>query len=387
MAKEASIDSDDLSFEHVQHLDRVLNSVNGKDDKRWSLGPDSRTFWRLNRFMRAVVYGDKPAFKIQQGKRGKVAVHESSPAQYFRSMLSFVPLFSNDLSYAPHLQLFFDCFKKHGIQACSMQNENRIAVNDESEAEVFNDFIDFIRKEGDWIDVKKKIADWERNATENKKRIRSYMNALFDKYARLLVLRIDLGYKVAVLTEEEIKEAHDQLLAMAWQAEVTLFAEKVETDEIKAVARVGIAEAMKDREHLFENMRSKPSLFKHLVGFMWSIEYSRAGGYHLHCAFFFDGSEVQKHEWLADQIGAYWVNVVTKERGVYYNCNRGSYKYYAVGPVDYHDDVKRTHLMKTLEYLAKKDQLVYVKPTVKCKLFGTGRMPALKSGAGRPRKK
>jgi hypothetical protein len=59
-----------------------------------------------------------------------------------------------------------------------------------------------------------------------------------------------------------------------------------------------------------------------------------------------------------------------------------------LGPIEYHETDKRERLLKRLEYLAKKDQFVYVKPSIKCKVFGTGRMPELNEGGpGRPRKK
>lgn len=108
--------------------------------------------------------------------------------------------------------------------------------------------------------------------------------------------------------------------------------------------------------------------------------------HHLHVALIFDGSHRQ-HEWLGDQIGQYWVEI-TGGRGYYHNCNRGSYKYPGTGQIDHHDAEKRRNLMRTLMYLAKKDQFVRVKASPKSKTFMTGHLPSpLPRRTGRPRTK
>ncbi|WP_368644140.1 hypothetical protein [Castellaniella ginsengisoli] len=88
-----------------------------------------------------------------------------------------------------------------------------------------------------------------------------------------------------------------------------------------------------------------------------------------------------------DQIGQYWVEI-TGGRGYYHNCNRGSYKHPGTGLIDHHDAEKRRNLMRSLMYLAKKDQFVRVKASPKSKTFMTGHLPRLLSRrTGRPRTK
>ncbi|SPK70849.1 protein of unknown function [Cupriavidus taiwanensis] len=385
-------EANDALFEDIKHLDTTLNSVRCGDGKVTLVGQYNQSLWQLITFMRAVLERKKKIpFEIRVSKRGKEAIPTSKLAHFFEGLHCYLELHSPDLSYAPHIQLFFDCYYKHPIQYCKQLERNTPFIDGKIQAEWFNDFVAYLRHKGDEIGVRKKVADWERNSKENLKRLDTYVNALFEKYARLMVLRIDLLYKVAVPAKAEMSEANGKLLALP-RRDGDARLHETETGRQHAretVARVDIVEAMKDREHLFENMIGKPSLFEHMVGFVWSLEWSRVGGYHLHCAFFFDGSKVHKHEYLADQIGKYWETVITEGRGIYHNCNRDKRKYgdsWAIGPIDHNDDVKRAHLMRTLGYLAKKDQYVYVKPSAKCKRFGTGRMPRSRSGVGRPRK-
>lgn len=379
----------EVAFEDIAKLDYTLNSARVANGRIWLVGQYSGALLQLIRFMNLVVYGKKLAYAIRMVDGRKKAVPVSKLAHYFDLVHGFLELYSIDLAYAPQIQLFFDCYQKHRIRDGILDRLNRITVGDEIEAEMFNDFIEYMRKQGNCIDVKRKVADWERNSKKNLKRLHSYVNALFDyKRARLLVLRIDFLYKRACLSEEEAYQMNGKLQELGTLDQMAYLNGKEDTRERETVARIDIREVMKDRDHLFENMREKPTLFRYLVGHVWSIEYSRAGGYHMHCAFFFDGAEKRKHEWLADQIGLYWETVITKGRGLYHNCNRGTYDEYVLGPTGYEENEKRKRLLHHLGYLAKKDQYVYVKPSVKCKLFGTGRMPKVRTnGPGRPRKK
>ncbi len=112
-----------------------------------------------------------------------------------------------------------------------------------------------------------------------------------------------------------------------------------------------------------------------------------AGAALLCVALIFDGSHVKQHEWLGDLIGQYWVEV-TGGRGYHHNCNRGTYKYPGTGLIDHHDAEKRENVMRTLMYLAKKDQFVRVKASPKSKTFMTGHLPEpLVGRTGRSRTK
>lgn len=377
--------------EAVHQLDHMLNSVRHLDGSISLVGQNNRGLARLIQFCKEVTTCDNTAFDIQVNRRGKKVANAASPLhRYYRSIYSFRKLYARDLTFAPQLELFFDCYRRHPIRDLYLEGINDLLPDGRLVAEIFNDFISFMRTEGASLRIRKKVTDWERNTTENIKRLDTYVPALFDRYARLVVIRIDFLYKAARVDEPSLRAANERLLELASEDQVAYLTNKqaVGFQECNTVSRVDIKEVLRDRAHLFENMRGKPLLFQHMVGHVWSLEWSRAAGYHLHCALFFDGSKVHKHEYLADQIGKYWETVITQGRGYHHNCNRNKAAYgdnWAIGTVNHNDMLKRGKLMRALSYLAKKDQYVYVTPSAKCKRFGTGKMPQCKSAAGRPR--
>jgi hypothetical protein len=378
------------AFDDIRQLDRSLNSAHDTCGRIWYLGQRNKRLWSMVEFMTTALDTKIGLpFKVEFEPLSKKVSEASKLARYFGRVHGFLELYSRDLAFAPDLQLFFDCYRNHSIRYCQLQRKGEVGADGTTDAETFNNFITVLRTEGDRIGVRRKLADWRRNADENHTRLRKYINALFEVRARLVVVRIDFFYKKGCLSEAEILKANEKLQKLAGR-DVQQYLNGEDVTERETLARIDVAEAIADRAHLFRNMRSKPSLFEHLVGFVWSMEWSRAGGYHFHCAFLFDGARVQKHEHLGDEIGKYWESVVTEGRGLYHNCNREKASYgdaWGIGVVDYYDVAKRERLMRALAYLAKRDQFVYVKPSIKCKLFGTGWSPSGPSGMGRPRKK
>lgn len=190
--------------------------------------------------------------------------------------------------------------------------------------------------------------------------LHEYINALFLKYARLMVVRFDLYY------------ASEHARSITFE------------------------DAAKDIDNLINNRRHNV-IFRDMVGYVVKTEYGEYRGHHFHAVFFYDGSKVHKHEHCADRVGKYWNEVITKGKGWYHNCNRrwavrsDKLKLCGVGMVDHHDSAKREKLMHALAYLAKKDQYVKVKCSQHAHLFRRGRMPVIdevhsKHRRGRPRK-
>lgn len=374
-------------------IDDALNSVRTKEGRRYLVGQYTKDIYGLINFMHQVIHKDTQPYKITSTERGKKAVIESHRLENVVKKLGvYFDLYSADLHFAPDMRLFFECARAHLLRELGSGFLPNAALPDgRIEAEIANDFVGCLRAEGKRIGIKKKLRDWERNATENLKRLRAYVPALFERYSKLMVIRLDLNYVKSLVDEDDVTELGQRLRAMAAD-DVKRFLAGDDIDDLmeqrETPARIDIREVKKDLTRLFRNMRGKTSLFEHLVGYVSSIEFSRVGGYHVHLALFFDGSRVQKHEWYGDEIGKYWRDVITEGRGFAFNCNRNRKQYgenWAIGMVDHHDTGKREKLMQALSYMAKRDQFVYVKPSVKSNLFTTGHLPGGKPNAGRPR--
>lgn len=197
--------------------------------------------------------------------------------------------------------------------------------------------------------------------TTNYQSMCDYIDNLFLRYARLLVLRVDLDYRknidVPFMNTNEVYEAY-------WQAK-------------------------EDREHLFRNMRSN-SLFDDMVGYIWKLEYGEKAGFHTHMVFFYDGSQVREDITIAKTIGDYWKNVITQGRGLAYNCNakKEKYKHCGIGMIN-HYDIQLIEYLKNdvVSYLAKPDECIskFMTDMGIGRAFGRGTLKEKTETRGRPR--
>ena len=365
-------------------LDEELNSAFGSDGKVYLLGEYTDNLHRLVSLMEAVLNTDEVPYKVTVVNGKKKVTAASVLARHFMAFKSFFELYATDLDYSPDITLFFNCLLTHRIRACWFIHPGYDYGN-ETEGEIANDFVKFLRNEADAQDVRKKLADWRRNANKNLGRIRQYVNLLFERHARLEVLRVDLLYREACLDDQTAPKAGERLCAASQQCQVDMLDGKKTVRE--NLARINVRTAKDDMAHFLRNMRSN-AIFDSMVGYIWKLEYSRWSGYHFHCVFFYDGSKVQKGAYLAQQIGDYWTNTITNGRGFAHNCNldQRRYRSWGIGRVDYDDVDKRVKLDQALAYLAKREQYVRVKPGSKCRVFQTG-VVKQKPASGRPRSK
>ena len=196
---------------------------------------------------------------------------------------------------------------------------------------------------------------------KNYQSIMDYIYNLFSRYARLLVIRLDLGYGKDVdtpcMTENEVYAAY-------WQAK-------------------------EDKEHLFNNMRTN-QIFDHMVGYIWRLEYGEEKGFHYHCIFFFDGSKVRQDISRANMIGEYWANNINQGNGVYHNCNRRKkkYKYCGIGMINHYDTALIDNLKEyVVKYFVKPDE--YLNRLMNAmnigRTFGRGIIQERTETRGRPR--
>lgn len=168
----------------------------------------------------------------------------------------------------------------------------------------------------------------------------SYINNLFKRYSRLLVVRMDLKY----------------------------------TQEYSPYC--SIEQATKDLKHFLLNRRAN-NLFKHMVGYVWKFEQgSLYDGLHFHCLFFFNSAYVKNYSYYANEIGQYWQSVITKNRGIYRYFTPQTYNqmhYPAVGVIHRSDVSARLGLFNLMAYLSKPDQAVDLAPNYRS--IGYGQLP------------
>ena len=191
----------------------------------------------------------------------------------------------------------------------------------------------------------------EKQKDENKAELKKYCRLMIDKYSRILVARVDLGY---------LQE----------------YASRIRVDDIYS-----------DLDVLLNRIQNKDGIFKHVIGYIWGIEQGgRSKGFHCHLAIIYDNA-------YRDGSAAYWGNNIialwsdiTRDYGQGYNCwNRERVKELrsrnelGIGVIYRRDSTQVINFIRAMEYIADHHkrtlQYLRIKPRGR-RVFGKGQLRA-----------
>lgn len=386
----------DQTFQQLAQQEEVCFGHRTKEDRTWKTGDYGWLFKRLIKFMDAVLYSKLMPFNIDQNGKRKKVTEASHLASFYRQCHQFMDLHWKGQAYSPDLELFFKCFRKHPkIGYCLFQGARWSLAEGLCEAEVFNDFVSFLRREAIAGNIKKKMADWKAVLKDEKKSIRKYVVQLARKYSKMLAVRVDMGYLTVALNEDAslVRTAWEIGDASAWTAPQD--AEREAAKQAENRARIDVEIALRDRAKFFNNPYGvDKDLFEHMIGYIVKLERSDDGPYHFHCIFFFDGQKVKSTKYWVKRIERYWKKI-TQDRGYVHNCHINPKKEelkklgrWAVGRINGSNwSQVRTLARYAGWYFTKDGQRVRVKPKVKSRLLTMGMVCKKRlGGPGRPRK-
>jgi hypothetical protein len=363
-------DEIDLSFKDIYDEESHDSTFVMKNDETLLINRNGDAFISsltgIEKFVLDVAVSNEMGFEksyTNNGTKFKIL----SLGNAFKYINGFVAAYSQNYVYSDYVAVFFDVAKSLGLMSYTLHHPNFNVPRNEGdpilmEGDVFNSLISNIRDIVNSRRFKKKVASRNVNSTRNFISLCNYVDRLFDRYPKLLVLRIDLSYWNKSQGDPENHEC--------------------------ALHDIPIERVVADRERFFNNIR-RNKFGKDQVGYIWKLEYGYTKGHHIHLILFFDGSKKQKDAFLAQEIGEYWKNDITSGMGYCYNCNRDKsvYKKLGIGMINHYDNKLRDNLKIVLKYLTKKDQCLHRKLSVKCKVMGRGEMPQPKvSNVGRPRR-
>jgi hypothetical protein len=318
----------------------------------------------IDDFVKLALANNKQHIKITKKRNGALSVYMSRFAKFFFPILFKDHYFSSsEYLFSENVELFLKCFKEMGLplpeKAGPIAQIKDFCIpkpyffpEESLCGDIFNRLVELIREGGNDPVFKKRVKDRERSALANYETCLNYVAELFADWARLLVLRVDVHY-----------------------------------DREKVTGELSPTQARKDLNRLLNNRRHN-SLFDALVGYIWKLESARQRGLHFHLVLFFDGSRAKQHVYLAEEIGKYWVDTITKGAGTYHSCHRDPSKYRrsGIGMIHHTDTEKIATLDVILKYITKVDQYLRLKGG---RSFGHGVVP--KRGTdkkmGRPRTK
>ncbi len=161
---------------------------------------------------------------------------------------------------------------------------------------------------------------------------RKVINKAFEKSSKVLVIRIDLGFKNGSFERVPVKSCG------------------AESDGVRDKFIL-----LKKYFSVFIRYLNKE--FKDaLLGYFAKMEYGPKRGVHYHLLIAINGHKHQQDINLAKKIGEHWAGVVTSGSGYYHNCNAmiKSYKFYGSGMIHRTDVLKRSFLDDyVIDYLLK----------------------------------
>jgi len=360
-----------------------------------------RNLERLDQFMRLVlasrvqpywifVDGSRPGLPIRQAR--PIPIDTPNPASLadyidgFRAYAEYADegRRSPHLTYAPHIELFLELFFSHPV-AGSRGHRNSSIPGGRIQADVYNDFVDLLRR----VAVNQKLSpamhNWEANGQGNRDKLDRYLAGLFVRSDSLTVMHLNVVHTTQDLNLE----------STAWVEQ-----EKFLRD--LATAR-----------QIFLNRRGNhPALFEHMRGYVWSIETSLPEGFSLHLTLFFDTAGLvhtgnlnggldtplvlghipasqRPRVTFPQLVGAYIVRVATKGKGRYRICHQDPAHYpdWPYGIIEANDPQPRNQLAEVLGLLAMKHELARLKNLPKggrgkprnLPFFGMGRLEARRS--------
>jgi hypothetical protein len=308
---------------------------------------------QVSGWIQQLIKSEGDAFEVQVvDEDGNARVITAKSGKLLRQIIkSYAPMgngYKTLYQFEPYIEMAFNQIAKSKLNQAYLAPRTAVHIEDaKAIAQQLNKCVDDIRQEARSKQFGSTLNSYRRSSNKNYKELNKYVDALFERYSRLLVLRVDLSY-----SKDHSKTTQDQ--------------------------------AKRDREHLLQNARSN-NLFKEMVGYVWKLEHGPEKGFHYHVMFFFDGSKAREDVTRATLIGRYWKENITRGQGLYFNCNAVKHKYKScgIGMIDHADGEMREGLRRAVVYLTKTD--LYMKLQTEGRSMGRMNIPSPKSLRGRPR--
>lgn len=184
---------------------------------------------------------------------------------------------------------------------------------------------------------------------ENKLRLNKYCKSIINCYSRILVVRVDLAYKMKYQNDITIEDVYSRL------------------------------------DKFLNRIQNKDRIFNHVIGYAWGLEQGgKSRGYHCHLAVIYDTAYRQpRARYWGDKILELWHDM-TQYKGQGYNCyNQGRVTelrkrcILGIGVIYRKDADQVENFIKAMGYLTdpdkNTDQYLRTKPSGR-RVFGKGQM-------------
>lgn len=340
------------------HLEQA--NVEGNKSIIIHKGYASKHLFHIEKFVQDIEKGWRGGFIEELTRYGRVKMVRELylGKRYYRLLNDWIEKYSDVHSYSSRVEAFYDVCKELdliGEYPFSFGEPNEfVELGGMRYMELVDVLIERIRARCQSREFKERERLRLANAEKNKRNVLAMEEAMFEAKGRWLILSLTLRYKSEFrrwITLETIQEHRDRFFAA----------------------------------------RRFNKLMSGIRNYVWTIEQGEETGLHLH-VILFHSPDSNHDEFIARQIGEYWVDTVTEGKGDYWNSNeerrKRSYEKrghgVGVGQINWDDASKRAALRKNLVYLAKAQQYVMIRGAERIRTFDMGHVPQ-KRKSGRPR--
>lgn len=286
---------------------------------------------QIERLVKAVEQHDIPAFRFKGARSGREQIMPTRLSRYFDGIQQMIDLFDDrcQYRYSEHLQAFWEACQNVGLER---SRAGPVCLNDEKTTYLdhhrsMNLLVVQIRQLTREQRYRRRKDDRRYQSRMQEDRVTDYTDAVLDRYARTVVVRVNLYYH---------KESQ---------------------------ARQRVEHVFNDLDRLIAERERNP-IFDHETGYICSVEQGQDRGCHIHAAFFFNGAEVCRDIYKARQIGELWVRM-TRGVGYFDSCNQNKDRYggrLGIGVILRNDREIRSHVHCAMHYLVKDDQQLRLRP-------------------------
>lgn len=286
---------------------------------------------QIERLVKAVEQHDIPAFRFKDARSGHEQIMPTRLSRYFDVIQQMIDLFDDrcEYRYSEHLQAFWEACQHVGLERSPA---GPVCLNDERATYLdhhrsMNLLVMKIRQLTREHWYRRRKVDRGYQARKQERRVTEYTDSVLDRYARTVVVRVNLYYHKASQARQRVEQVFDDL--------DTLIAQ-----------------------------RERNPVFKYETGYICAVEQGQDRGYHIHAAFFFNGAEVYRDIYKARQIGELWGRL-TQGQGYFDSCNQDKERYegrLGIGVIFRNDREIRPHVHYAMHYLVKDDQQLRLRP-------------------------
>lgn len=243
-----------------------------------------------------------------------------------------------------------------------------------------NDRVNILRTDLRSHHTARSVENHRRGYRSNLASLSGYVSDLFKRYSRLLVVRLDLGYKQGLSLNPLMAQYH---VVVSTQPEYGI--SSPHEPSLPPSPRVTIGQIQQHREALLAFIRNT---FGHkFCGYAWKLEYGARKGYHFHVVLFFNGAHLCRDVAIGTLIGDHWNSVITAGQGNYYNCNANGHRYRhpCIGNLSWNSPALQQGMDYLCAYLMKPDLYARLELGPGQRTFGRGVSP-LRGWADQPRR-